>query len=359
MPDIFGRNALDYQHLRDMHSEAATVLNTYLQNQASGGQRHDFAALRRFANEEAQPVGYLTDNLQAIQSLVEEVLYTDFRLDDFVPIVTNIPEGAKTYSYRVMDRVGQGRFIDNDGSNAPSANVSLSMVAYTLEYAGIVPEWTREDVRAAMFGGVALDTETVRAATTGAMDHIEEVGLRGDGARGFTGLINQDTGTGGVSRSDATSTISSMTGDEIVEFLQDQVTSIVTDSAETFGRSIRAGLSIYLPLEQGAKVNDTRLTDIDRTAWEYFVEHNLWFTYTGERPQLRLVAELDQAGDSDTDRMIVALMNDRIMEMAMPISPRVIGMYDRGGYSFAAPMEYKISGLNLKRPTGVRYVDGI
>ena len=361
MPDIFGLGPLDYRHLQDMHEAGPQVLEGYLNQQAQGAlrRRHSFEALQRFANAEAEPIGYMTDNLQAIQAMVEETLYTDFRLDDFVPIITNIPEGAKTYSYRVMDRVGQGRFIDNDGSNAPSANVSLTAVPYTLEYAGIVPEWTIEDVRSALFGGVALDNETVMAATTGSMDHIELVGLKGDSPRGFKGLVNQlTTGSNGVNRSEAAATIDSMTGDEIVEFLQAEVTTLITSSAEVFGRSIRSGLSIYLPLEQGAIVANKRLTDIERTAWEYFAEHNLWYSYTGERPALKLVSELKGGGRNGSDRMIVGLKNDRVMEMAMPIPPRVIGMYDRG-YTISAPMEYKISGLNLKRPTGVRYIDGI
>ena len=364
MPDIFGREALSYRHMQAMHSRAPTILESFLEQraQAHQGRRHDFAALStpRFDHADAQPIGYLTDNLQAIMSVVEEVLYTDFRLDGFIPIFTTVPEGAKTYSYRVLDHVGRGRFIDNDGANAPSANTSLSLVPYTLEYAGIVPEWTVEDVRAAMFGGIALDTETVQAATTGAMDHIEMVGLMGDAERGLKGLVNQrTTGANSVSRIDADKTIAEMTGDEIVEFLQKEVTTLITSSAEVFGRSIRTGLCIYLPLEQGSVVNNKRLTDIEKTAWEYFAEHNLWFTYTGQRPMLKLVAELTGAGSgTDKDRMIVGLRHERVMEMAMPISPRLLGLYDRG-YTLIAPMEYKISGLNLKRPAGVRYIDGI
>ena len=364
MPDIFGREALNYRHMQAMHSRDPSILEGFLEQRAHAlqGKRHDFAALdgQRFAHAEAQPIGYMTDNLQAILSVVEEVLYTDFRLDGFIPIFTTVPEGAKTYSYRVLDRVGRGRFIDNDGSNAPSANTSLSLVPYTLEYAGIVPEWTVEDVRAAMFGGVALDAETIVAATTGAMDHIETVGLMGDAEHGLKGLVNQrTTGANSVARADAAATIDSMTGDEIVEFLQKEVTTLITSSAEVFGRTIRTGLCIYLPLEQGAIVNNKRLTDIEKTTWEYFAEHNLWFTYTGQRPMLKLVAELKGAGQgTDKNRMIVGLMHERVMEMAMPISPRLLGLYDRG-YTICAPMEYKISGLNLKRPAGVRYIDGI
>ena len=365
MPDIFGHEALGYSHMRDMHALAPEVLEAYLtqQAQASRGRRHDFNALngeQRVNMAEAEPIGYMTDNLQTVQAFVEEVLYTDYRLDEFLPIITNVPEGAVTYSYRVLDRVGRGRFIDNDGSMAPSANASLTNIPYSLEYAGIVPEWTREDIRRAMHGGVALDTETVRAATTGAMDHIEQVGLEGDSARGLKGLVKLPiTGAGRIAHETLAAELSTLDGDGVVAELQKQVTKLITDTSEVLGRSIRSGLCIYLPLEQADLVLNKRLTDIDKTAWEYFQVHNLWYAYTGELPQLKMVAELDGAGStSGNNRMIVALKNERVMEMAMPISPRVIGMYDKG-YTVCAPMEYKVSGLNVKRPEGIRYVDGV
>ncbi len=145
----------------------------------------------------------------------------------------------------MVDHVGLGRFIDNDGDSAPSANAGVRLVPYPLEYAGIVPEWTIEDLRRAMFTGVALDAETVTAAIRGAMDHIETVGLEGDASRRLKGLTNlATTGAGKVSRSDAASAISALTPDDMVKFLQAEALKIITDTKEVFGRTLRSGLCI-------------------------------------------------------------------------------------------------------------------
>ncbi len=361
MPDIFGREALDYEHLRDMREADSRAFESYL---AMAEDSHNFDALRTrdayMQNEDAVGVGYLTDNLQAMQALVEDIQYRAFRGDGYVPVVTDIPDNVDSYSYRVFDRVGRGRFIETDGTTAPSANVSLRTVAYTVHQGGIVPKWTRHDLRRAIFGGVPLDSETVEAATVGAMDHIEEVILTGDDARGFKGLLNQPTtGSVSVSRSDSTKEIGDMDADEIIKLIADEIRAFVEDSAEVLGRSVRNGLSIYLPLEQGSHVTETRLGDTLQTAWEYLATHNLWFTYTSEQPTLHLVAELEGAGNSDSDRMIVALNNRQIMEMPVPMTPRVIGIYDNGGFDFTAPIEYIIGPLALKRPVGIRYKDSV
>ena len=115
MPDIFGREVMDYPQYAYAHE--AKVLDGYLENQKAvyGGHGHDFKALgEKFGvritdfEANAQSAGYVTNNLQAVQAVIEEIMYTDYRLDEFVPILTDIPEGAAAYTYRVMDRTGQG-----------------------------------------------------------------------------------------------------------------------------------------------------------------------------------------------------------------------------------------------------------
>ncbi len=363
MPNIFGRNESDYSHLGAIRD--AKLLDAHNAQLDVRGMKHDFSSLRDTRNPLAMPfndveanaqaVGFVTNNLQAIQAEIEEILYLDFRLDDFFPIVTNIPEGARTYSYRVVDHAGQGRFIETDGKSAPAAQTSLKNIAYNLEYGGIVPQWTMEDLRRAQFGGIALDTETIRAGTEGAMDHIEQVGISGSVDEGFLGLTNHSQ----ITTTTTGTTIANMSADEITTFIQGQVTNIITQTNEIFGRVIKKGLTLYVPIAQYDRIVNTRLSDnADKTVWEYVRMNNTWTNYTGNPIEIKAVAEMDQAGASDADRMLVGFNNDRVMEMAMPIMPRVITTINQG-YVVQAPIEYKISGLNVKRPTAMRYVDGI
>ena len=46
------------------------------------------------------------------------------------------------------------------------------------------------------------------------------------------------------------------------------------------------------------------------------------------------------------------------MEMAIPFEPRALTVLNEA-YRIIAPMEYKISGLNVKHAAAIRYVDGV
>ncbi len=363
MPDIFGRNPSDYAMIQSLSRNK--LLDSHNAQLKARGRVHDFNALPDRHNPKpvplmdteatAQSLYILTNNFQAIQAVIEEILYSDFRLDSYFPIITNIPEGASTYSYKVINKYGRGKFIMNNGRDANTSQISMQNVPYSLEYGGIIPSWTLEDLRAAAFAGVALDTKTVEAGTEGCMDHIEIVGLEGDATFGLTGLTNSPD----IPASNSAKTIANMSPDEMVAFVQENVSAIIADTKQIMSRTIKTGLTLYLPLAQEALIGDTKLADdASKSVWDYVKTRNQWYRTTGNELKMETVAELAGAGAASTDRSLFGFNNDRIMEMAMPIQPRAIRTIDTH-YGADVPMEYKISGLNIKRPTAMRYVDAI
>lgn len=363
MPDILGRDQNDYKMYKAL--AAKKLLDAHMQQLGARGRQHNFDALPSINNpvrmpmnddeSAAQAMTFLTNNLQAIQSFVEEILYTDFRLDEYFPILTSIPEGATTYSFKRTNSYGRGKFIDNGGKDANGASVSLENVAYGLNYAGIIPSWTLEDLRAAAFTGIPLDTKTIAAGTEGCLDHIEIVGLVGDSSRNLVGLTNSTD----IPAANETKTIANMSADEMVEFVQRNVSAIIAQTAEVMSRVIKTGLTLYLPLAQETLIGDTKLADdASKTVWEFVKKNNQWSRRTGQELKMTTVAELAGAGAGDTDRALFGFNHERIMEMAMPIQPRVIQTINTH-FGVDAPMEYKISGLNIKRGSAMRYADSI
>ena len=408
MPDIFGREAQQYQHLQAL-SRAGLLQQQLSQRAAQAGDPpHDFHSLGRgfgqvgfgvrpggdgmlSRNEaNAQAVGFLTNNLQALHSQIEEILYTEFRLPGMVPIITNVPEGAKTYAYRVVDEAGLGQFIENNGDSAPNANVAQRIVAYKLRYGGIVPSWTLEDLRNAAMTGIPLDTHTINAGMTGALNHIEQVAFTGipeeDQAGGdadvidVPGLINmphQNSNPVGLVRQELLALpagavdgddpedgfFGGSTAEELRNMIVDRIGQVITDTEEVFGRTIRSGMCIYLPRAKYNYLTSTPFGDNrDKSVWDFIKMYNPWTEETGETPMLKSILELKNAGEdrsgTRTHRMVIAINDMRVWEMAIPIYPRVITTIFLG-YDVKAPMEYKISALNLKRPSTIRYIDGI
>ncbi len=363
MPNIFGKESSEYRYLTDSVPEAAKNLRQIGKHRFDQlGSFHDAILKSRFSDVElvTQAIGFTTNNLEAIQAEIDEVLYLDFRADEWLPFVTNIPEGAQTYAYRVLDRQGRGTFIERRGTNATDASISMAKVPYSLAYGGLNASWTREDLRSAAFTGVGLDTETINAATIGAMDHIETIAINGDvdndagiSFEGITNLTGVTTGT-------AAKTILLQSGDELQAFLTAQISAIIADSSTIFGSRIRSKLAFYLPTVQYNEVVTKPYGDNrDKTVWEFVRMNNAWTARTGQPVELREVIELKGAGAAGVDRMITGFPDEsKVWEMALPISPRVINTFDTG-FVLNAPIEYKCSGVNLKRPAGVRYTDGI
>ena len=367
--NIFGKRPEDYQFLMDAKQTDPNYYNSLI-NKGFTGKGHNFNArpqaanfadamtLPQFRDNEAQGVTWFSSNIEAIQAEIEEIFYSDFRLYEYFPFVTDIPEGASSYSYRITDSQGTGQFIENYGTDAPTASISAQKVNYNINRGGIKAVWSDEDVRKAIFGGIPLDTDTIKAATTGCMEHIEKVGLGTDTGQTkdrFEGLLTLSNVTDTI----ATNPLDTLTPDEAIAVLQQYLANIIDSTNEIFGRKIRTPLAIYCSLQFAAYVQTARSSYSNQTIWEFLETRNLWTSYTGQPLKLIKVAEMTTAGEGGSQRILFGYPEStEVWEMGMSISPRVT-FINRMDYYYTAPMEYKISGLNVKRPGGLLYVDQI
>ena len=368
MPDIFGKEAHGYSHYRGLGDQLASYITQHAAARDDMPARppHNFNALRiaTAASDDVQVLGYATNNLEAIQAQIDQVLYDKYRLPDWIPMKGGIPEGVMSYARRTRDSWGRGRFIDSAGSEMPTVGMGTRIESYPIHYAGIAGQWNLQEMRAAMTAGTALDSDQVAEASRGAMEHIESVGLTGDDDRGLKGFINLE-----AHATDATKVklnartgakkITAMTAEEMIALLTDAVSDIIESTNAIFGRQIKGPLGIYLPITEALKVTNTRRSgENNRTVWSLFAEENGWTTFAGIQPTLHPVVELKGAGVGDTNRMVMAVKSTDVFEMAIPIQPRAVTP-TRAGLTITAPLEYSMSGVNVVRPAGIQYFDRI
>ena len=322
---------------------------------------HDFSR-RNFRNDaeaNVQAIGLISNNQEALMTEVEEVVYEQFKLPEYIPINSGVPEGATSFSYKVIDRKGEGKFINKDGSNVEGATVSAGKIVFNIEYAGIQPQWTLQELRESLFAGIPIDGLTLRAGAEGALAHIQKVGFLGDSDVGFAGLVNNPdiTKLQGVSIPN----FGSATSDEIVKFINDMIISVGQSTKEIFYDSFGTNpLMFVLPTEAYDIISTKQKTEYsDRTILEWLEARNAWTTRTGQPIQFKSLHYMKGAGDSDSDRVAMYPLNSSIIEMAIPIMPRIIGVDDSSRYLIKTPMEYSMSGLNVKRGSLCLYADGI
>ena len=99
----------------------------------------------------------------------------------------------------------------------------------------------------------------------------------------------------------------------------------------------------------------------DETVWSFVQKHNFWRELTNQDIQLKSLPELkDAAANGTDDRMVIGLCREeRVVELGLPLAPRIIHVLEQA-YGMIAPLEYEVAnGVSMKRPTALRYYDGI
>ena len=100
MPDIFGKEPRDYEWVRylqetgewDAHQRALIDLVRFERN--IDVPPHDFTTIgtrgqmQQRAIEDQSAIGFLTNNLLSIQTQIDEIMYTAYRLPSFVSLNT-------------------------------------------------------------------------------------------------------------------------------------------------------------------------------------------------------------------------------------------------------------------------------
>lgn len=379
MADIFGRTPEDYTIVRDL--QAAGLWERHQAGHAARrpwitNPRHDFNAfgsgvpkvLER-ASEDQQAAGFLTNNMLAIQTMIDEIMYTAYRLPEFLHINTNIPEGARSYGVRVTNRRGRASRISAPGFEAPSATVSEAIVPQELHWYGLDAEWSIDELRGAMMGGLPLDTQSIDAAVTGTLESMEEMGLTG-GDYSDTGLLNHPTtdtaataaGTRKVNHNDqpASSTFAELNATQVRDLINKDVSNVIEGSKETLGRNVATGMTVYLPGPQYDLLTSKYVGDhAERTIMRTILEDNPWTHFTNGNPLMfARVLELKGRGSGSSDRMITALKHERVAEIGVSIQPRVLRILDKGRV-MCAQVEGKFSPTFVKRPDTIWYRDKI
>jgi len=382
MPDIFGRVESGYTHLQDMntfmgedawerHQRARLPVVTAETPYNPQFMAHDFDSLGRGHEllqtrnpETTTALGLMIHTGMQIMTMVDEIYYQAARLDQFVALNTSIAEGAISYAVQVMDRTGKARRISDVGDDVPTATVSRGLVPHQLHYYGLDAKWSIEDLRQALFQGIPLSEESIQAAVVGHMEEMEDTGFTGSdyAEHGLFNLPYSATPSGDqVHWRKSAKTFAGMSQVEIRTAICRELSAVITDSREIIGRQpgLIEGMTVYLSGPQYDELSTRLIGDNqDKSIRQSLMDDNPWTHFTGRPLNIERVIELEGIGDGDSDRMLIALRNNRIAEMGVPFGPRLIRILDEGRF-IRAQLESKFSTLFVKRPSSMRYVDGI
>ena len=145
----------------------------------------------------------------------------------------------------------------------------------------------------------------------------------------------------------------------IIGHIRAAISAIIVRTVETMPRILSAPLHIALPTVQYDLVTTTRYGEgSDMTIDRWVSTNNPWTRRSSQPVTWGSLPELDGAGASSADRMLVYPKGMGVLEQAHAISPRVLRVLDMGRV-ICAQLEYKVGPLFVGRPDGIQAVDGI
>ena len=393
MKDIFGYTVGQYKTLHKLRT--AGLLESQLEARVVDwfdrtglhSKPHDFGfagGSLKYGNPIAFKgegvLGYFTDNMQAIITMIDEILYRSDRLREYVPIRTDVPEGDTSYAVRYVDYVGQGRFVGNQGSDIPTVAMSQRKVSTNTYVGALGFIFTREDIRNAQRSGVPFETGLIKAAVRGYMNHAENVGFEGDldipNSKGLTNQVWDTSNNDYVANrriahatKSWTATSGGLTEDEKFNILQKSISNIIVNTNEIVLEFDDPDICIALPPEIYNDVVVEPFGDNkDKTLADFIMAKNAWKARTGKDVVFKSLTNCTEAGSLEStdssnnitsrDRIITYVKSMDAMEYAIvfparPIEPQYVDL------GVKTLLEYKLGSFQVKRRHCLEYVDTV
>jgi len=305
-----------------------------------------------------QALSFLTQQASIIEPQVYEIKYPTIQYPTLIPVDSTGNEWAKSVTFFSMDKVGQAEWFSHLATSMPLADINRTKFEVGLEMAAIGYRYTLEEIGfAQMVPGTNLTNERAAAARFAYETFVDQRAFLGDTGKGWYGLLNNPD----VTRVDAAATgtgssklWSTKTADQIITDVNDALTGIYTGTA-----TVEMADTLLLPPAALVTLSTSRLSNTSENALSYLMKFNIYTLQTGQQLTIRGVLGLETAGTGGVGRMVAYRRDPDVLKLHIPMVHKFLEIWRTGPMVFDIPGIFRLGPVEIRRPGGVRYVDGI
>jgi len=289
---------------------------------------------------------FLGRELETILPRVFEVELAQIKYAQVLPISTEVGTGADSYTYRVFDKVGSMKVIQDRATDLPRADILRKEITHPVRSLGASFAYTVQETRAAMMvPGMGLEQRRANAVRRAYEEKVQEIAFFGDSATGMPGFFNNSF----VDRSVASKWFTTATPDEMLQILNEGATNIVNNS-----NMVETPDTILLPYTAYKIITTTPRTDVsDTTVAEFFLRTNA--NITAIEPINQLDAS-KSGGLLAKDRMITYTRNPDKVQLHIP-QPLEFLAPIRESLEYTIAAHARIGGVAMYYPKSASYID--
>ncbi len=298
-----------------------------------------------------EALAFLVSQLAHTENEVFERMRTPMQYAQFIPISHEAGEYADSIRYELFDVAGRGRRTSGKGRSINLVDVAYADKSMPVMNGDIGYDYSQEELRRSAFLRKPLNVTRLAAAIEAYERHMNDVGLNGEASSNVTGLFNNafvPQGNAPVGNWAAS------TPDQILADINAIIFNVWNNTA--YNDTVD---TILLPPVSLNKIATTaRSATSDTTILEFIKKNNIAKQQRGTEISFQAGFGLDTAGAGSTKRMIAYVKNPNRLIMHIPLALRFLAPQFQG-LAVEVPGEYKYSGVEVRYPKSMYYMDGL
>jgi hypothetical protein len=308
--------------------------------------------------DQQQALSFLIQQASYIEAQVYKIQYPDLQYAKLIPVDTSANEWTKSVTFFSMDRVGAAAWFDAQANDMRMADVNRAKYEVGIEMAGIGYRYNLEELGfAQLVPGTNLSTDRADAARRASEEFIDRTAFLGDTSKGWEGFLNNSAVTRVDVANDGTGSSrlwTAKTADQMIRDVNDGLTGIYTGS-----NTVEMADTVLVPPAALITLSTSRIANTSENALSYLMKYNTYTLQTGQPLTIRSVLGLESAGSGGVGRMVIYRRDPQIVKMHLPMPHRFLPVWQRSPLVFDVPGIFRLGPVEIRRPSAVRYLDGI
>lgn len=291
---------------------------------------------------------FFARQLEHINAKTYDTKYKNLKAKQFIPVSTEVPAGADTYTWRSYSKVGMAKMISDYATDFPDVDLYGEEHTAKVYGQGVSYKYSIKEIRRAQMTGMPLTAKKAENARRAIEEKHDKLAWLGDADYNLQGFLNYP-GITSVTRTTgaAGDTWALKTPDEIIADLTALCDGV---SVPTLGRE--EVNQIIMPRALYNLIKNTRMTDgNDKNILQYFMSNNPGI-------MVDIVDELVDAGAGSTTRIMGYVKDTDHLTQEIP---QMFEQFpaDKEGMVYKIPCYAEFGGVNVYYPLSVAYMDNL
>jgi hypothetical protein len=305
---------------------------------------------------------FLTNEAKRVETTVYARRYADIQYPQLVPVDATGPEWTAGVTFYSSDAVGKAKWWHGKSDDVPHAEVLREKFEVGIHLAAMGYDYDLQELAQAMMMNIPLRDDKANAARRAAEEMIDRVAMAGDTAKNIFGITNSPLVTAGTAPADGTGSATTFASKTVQQVLRDINTVLTGQFVSTYGAEMAD--TLLLPYQTLIDLSTRTLVDqaggnANTTLLQFIEQNNIRTRLTGQPLLIRGAWNLDTAGAGATRRIVAYRRSPEVAVLYIPMPFRFLDPWQQGPIRFEVPGIFRISGVEVRRPEAMRYLDGV